>query len=227
MFLALGNDDGGGGEPAPPPSPAGSVAAPTVSVPPSPPAPDPSMSGDPLTRLDTRSGDPEPLTLDEVFPEKKFDVDGTGYTRAARTEDENCTAAVEGSGLSSAIQSGGCTQVLRASYVSGDVISTVGIVNLENAEAVETAFEAAQGTENYITPLPGSGRASDLGQGRALGAQLSRGHYLVLSWVQYADGRNPSGTEDKKLTRHDEEVFEHTILTALSYRMLTGQPLNP
>ena len=225
LYMALGNDSD---DPPASPRARSTAAAPPPSASPSV-SPSAAPTGNPLTRLDTRDNDPQPLTLREVFGKKRVEASGKTYTRAARKENKDCSDAVKGADLRAALRAGGCTQVLRASYVgeSGKVVNTVGIANLEDADAVEKASSAAEGSDSFISPLRGSGPARKLGRGNALGAQLTRGHYLVLSWVQYADGHKPSGTEDKRLTRHDEDVFDETVLSALSYRMLTGKPLTP
>lgn len=211
--------------PTPAPATGTPIAAPTGPV----ASPAPLPTGDPFTRLDSRENDSEPLRLDELFADRKVRTGHTTYRRAARDARENCASAVRGVALRKALRRGACTQVLRASYVSdnGKIIGTIGIANLADAKAVRRAVQSATGSSNHVDPLPGAGPARHLGRGSALGGPMAQGHYLVLSWIQYTDGHRPSSTRDKRLLAFDQDVFEQTVLSALTHRMLTGKPLMP
>ncbi len=90
--------------------------------------------------IGTRAQDPEPLTLQELFP-PQFELNGSSYIRTAADVSKNCSLAVFGSNLQTALQAGRCTQVLRASYISGDgtMMGTVGVANLSSSSAAQKA----------------------------------------------------------------------------------------
>ena len=92
--------------------------------------------------IGTRAQDPEPLTLDELFP-PQFELNGSSYVRTAAAVTKNCSLAVFGADLQAALQAGHCTQVLRASYISGNgtMMGTVGVANLSSSSAAQKAGE--------------------------------------------------------------------------------------
>ena len=214
----------------PGPQPTHTQAQPTKSA--YRPSPTPSGTGaTPSTgsrwrKLGNRSTDPQPLTLREVFGHSRLHAHGHRYRLAGRERTSSCDSAVTGGTLRAALTAGDCTQLLRATYLrdDGKVMGTVGIGNLDDTSGVRRAFSAAAGGEQYVTPLRGSGRTSALGRGAALGVRQVKGHYLVLSWVQYADGHKPSPSGRKQLTAFHNDVVSAALARPLAYRMLTGRP---
>ena len=69
---------------------------------------------------------------------------GKSYTRTAASVTKTCSLAVYGADLQAALQTGHCTQVVRASYISGDgkMMGTVGVVNLISLNAAQKAGKA-------------------------------------------------------------------------------------
>jgi hypothetical protein len=104
--------------------------------------------------IGTRAQDPQPLTLEQLFP-PRFELNGSLDLRTATSLTKNCSLAVFGPDLQAALQEGHCTQVLRASYISGDnaMMGTVGIANLISSAAALKAGQKA-GPEEIIAPLP-------------------------------------------------------------------------
>ncbi len=94
-------------------------------------------------KLQSRSTDPKPLTLKEVFGNGKFTAGGHKYVRTAVNAEKSCTGVVGGRTLEKALKKGGCTQALRATYglSTGSLIGTVGVFNLETQTAAKTAVK--------------------------------------------------------------------------------------
>jgi hypothetical protein len=173
--------------------------------------------------IGTRAEDPEPLTIDELYP-PQFVLDGSSYVRTVASLTTTCSLAVYGAELQAALQDGDCTQVLRASYVSGTMMGTIGVVNLISASAAEKAGEVT-GPQEIIAPLSADkGVTSKLGTGTGVVQAEIKGHYLILMWAEFTDLKAPSTPAQRQLL----EQFATNLVTGsaniyLSTRMLTGK----
>jgi hypothetical protein len=176
--------------------------------------------------IGSRSQDPSPLTLAELFP-PQFELDGSSYVRTAANVSKDCTLAVFGANLQAALQSGHCTQVLRASYISGNgtMMGTVGVANLTSSSAAQKAGQTT-GTQEIIAPLAAQkGPTSKLGNGTGVVQAEIKGHYLILMWAEFTSLKSPSTSAQ----RQQLEQFAASLVTGsaninLSTRMLTGKP---
>jgi hypothetical protein len=176
--------------------------------------------------IGSRSQDPSPLTLAELFP-AQFELDGSSYVRTAAAVSKDCTQAVFGANLQAALQAGHCTQVLRASYVSGSgtMMGTVGVANLIGSNAAQKAGQTT-GTQEIIAPLAAQkGPTSKLGNGTGVVQAEIKGHYLILMWAEFTSLKSPSTSAQ----RQQLEQFAASLVTGsaninLSTRMLTGKP---
>jgi hypothetical protein len=173
--------------------------------------------------IGTRAEDPSPPTIDQLFP-AQFELNGSSFVRTAANETKTCSLAVYGSGLQAALQAGACTQVLRASYVSGTMMGTIGVINLTSASAASKAGKVT-GPNEIIAPLASSkGVTSKLGTGTGVVQAEIKGHYLILMWAEFTDLKSPSTAAQKQQL----EQFAANLVTGsaninLSTRMATGK----
>ena len=89
-----------------------------------------------------RTQDPTPLTTAELFPPAfKNEADKVSYQLVTTKLDKTCSNAVIGPDLIKALKTGQCTQVLRATYVSGDgkIMGTIGVINLSSTNKAHYA----------------------------------------------------------------------------------------
>ena len=103
--------------------------------------------------------------------------------------DKTCSNAVIGADLIKALKAGKCTQVLRASYVSGDgkIMGTIGVVNLATTNQAHYAGKVV-GQSDFIAPLTAAkGVASKLGNGTGVVEAEFKGHYLILTWSEFVE----------------------------------------
>jgi hypothetical protein len=176
--------------------------------------------------IGSRSQDPVPLTLQQLFP-AQFELNGSSYTRTAAEVSKNCSLAVFGSDLQAALQAGHCTQVLRASYISGNgtMMGTVGVANLTSSSAAQKAGQVT-GPQEIIAPLAAQkGPTSKLGNGTGVVQAEIKGHYLILMWAEFTSLKSPSTS----VQRQQLEQFATNLVTGsanidLSTRMLSGKP---
>ena len=172
--------------------------------------------------IGSRSQDPSPLTLAELFP-PQFELDGSSYVRTAAAVSKDCTQAVFGADLQAALQAGHCTQVLRASYISGNgtMMGTVGVANLIGSNAAEKAGETT-GTKEIIAPLAAQkGPTSKLGNGTGVVLAEIKGHYLILMWAEFTSLKSPStAAQRQQLEQFAAALVNGSANINLSTRML-------
>jgi hypothetical protein len=173
--------------------------------------------------IGTRSEDPKQPTIDQLFP-PQFELNGSSFVRTAANLTTTCSLAVYGANLQAALQAGNCSQVLRASYVSGQMMGTIGVINLESASAAAKAGKVT-GPQEIIAPLASSkGVTSKLGTGTGVVQAEVKGHYLILMWAEFTNLKSPSTSAQ----RQELEQFATNLVLGsaninLSTRMLTGK----
>ena len=175
--------------------------------------------------IGTRTEDPDPLTIEGLYP-PQFVLDGSSYVRTAASVTKTCSLAVYGADLQAALQTGHCSQVARASYLSGDskMMGTVGVVNLSTSAAAQKAGQVT-GPQEIIAPLSAQkGLTKKLGSGTGVVQAEIKGHYLILIWAQFTNLKSPSTSA----ARQQLEQFAANLVTGtaninLSTRMLSGK----
>ena len=190
------------------------------------PSPSPSPSLGAWGHIGSRALDPAPLTLAELFP-AQFTSAGTGYTRTVQKAKTRCATALMGSQLVTAVSHAGCTQAMRASYLSADqkLMGTIGVLNLVTATAAEKVGKAS-GPSNFIAQLPAAnGSTRNLTKGNGFEAAEVKGHYLVLVWAEFANLRAARTAAQKaELKAFITLLFQQTANVSLASREVTGQP---
>jgi hypothetical protein len=176
--------------------------------------------------IGTRSQDPEPLTLDELFP-PQFELNGSSYLRTAAAVSKDCSQAVFGADLQTALQAGHCTQVLRASYISGNgtMMGTIGVANLSSSSGAQEAGQTT-GPKEIIAPLAAQkGPTSKLGNGTGVVQAEIKGHYLILMWAEFTNLKSPAtAAQRQQLEQFATDLVTGSANINLSTRMLTGKP---
>lgn len=220
LVVIFVKSSGGGGKPTPGPTQAGPTASSTGgTVTPAatgnanlPGQPKPSIyegynsTTDTFSKINNRSNDSKPLTLDEVF---------TGDGAAPAYEGKNirfkltnqdlttdCGSLVWGDKLKNDLKAAGCTQAVRGAYVStdGKAIAIGVAFNLKSntdAGRVIDTMDPDKGAGGWLlTPKTGNS-VEKLGQGYTWGKADGLGHYLCVTATQRTDGASPAlGSDD-------------------------------
>jgi hypothetical protein len=178
--------------------------------------------------IELRTDDPAPLTLAELFPPAFVnETDHRSFTRAGTKLDTTCSNAVIGQDLTGALQDGKCTQVLRASYFSGDgkMMGTIGVANLSTTNEAHHAGKLV-GTSDFVEPLTTkTGVTSKLGKGTGIVEAEYKGHYLIIIWAEFTSTNAPANnTQDQQLQQFGADLIAGTANISLSQRMLNGHP---
>jgi hypothetical protein len=185
----------------------------------------------PYCRIELSTDDPTPLTVSELFPPAFANKTDKGSFSLVSTKlDKTCSNAVIGKDLITAIKSGKCTQVLRASYVSGNsqIMGTIGVINLKSTTQAHYAGKVV-GQNDFIAPLAAAkGLAKKLGKGTGVVEAEFKGHYLILTWSEFANGTTPkTKAQDHQLEQFSNDLIAGTANISLSQRMVTGAPASP
>ncbi|MFC4111455.1 hypothetical protein [Nonomuraea zeae] len=175
----------------------------------------------------SRSTDPDPITVKEVFgSKKKLTVSGRSYEMTITSKDKKCNDGALGDALQKALKSGKCTQFVRASFrdKDGKVIGTVGVANLKTSKNASSVAKAGD-TKNYVKPLAGKDSVTKLLGSGSGGAKIwTHGHYAILVWFQNKDGTKPDKKGSKRLFEAINDITKATVFPALDNRTLTGSP---
>jgi hypothetical protein len=183
----------------------------------------------PWQHITSQAVDSQPLSTHELYP-ARFTEGGSNGRRTVQRTNTKCTNAVIGSALQAAVRKGGCSQVVRASYLSGNhkVMATIGVLNLADVAAAEKAGKAS-GAAQFIRQLPGPhGPTRNLTKGTGIEVAEVKGHYLILIWTEFANLGAPKGKKQRReLTNFSADLFAGTANVSLTSRMVTGSPANP
>jgi len=185
----------------------------------------------PYCHIELSTDDPTPLTVGELFPPAfTNETDKGSFSLVSTKLDKTCSNAVIGQDLITALKSGKCTQVLRASYMSGNsqIMGTIGVVNLDSTNQAHYAGKVV-GQDDFIAPLAAAkGLAKKLGKGTGVVEAEFKGHYLILTWSEFANGTMPkTKAQDNQLEQFSNDLIAGTANISLSQRMVTGAPASP
>lgn len=193
------------------------------------PSQSPAVPGGPWRYIAVRSTDPVRLTEEELYP-PTFTSAGVVYKRSAADKEAGCHNALIGTSLQVAVHKAGCTQAIRASYLSNaaKVMATVGVFNLKTYTGASSAAQAA-GRSEFVTPLAAkTGPTRLIGQGTGIEYAGIKGHFLVLVWAEFTDLQSPRSTAQRqRLNAFISALMAQTVNVGLSYRMANGKPMLP
>ena len=176
--------------------------------------------------ITSRATDTAPLTVAELYP-AQFLINGSSFVRTTDRADTHCDQGLFGTQLQNAAKVYGCTQVIRASYISGDqtMMGTVGVANLSSTNDAAKAGNTS-GSNDFVTPLNGTtGPTKNLSQGTGVVQAEYKGHYLILIWAEFANLKAPSTqTQRSRLEQFAADLISGSANIALSNRMVNGKP---
>jgi hypothetical protein len=177
----------------------------------------------------TRAIDPSPLTLSQLFP-AQFTVAATGYIRTTQLASTHCSGAVFGAKLRAAVRRYKCSQVMRASYLAKvpKLMGTIGVLNLSNSAGAQGVGKVT-GSSQFIAQLAAhSGPTHSLAKGTGIEEAEVKGHYLILTWVEFTTLRAPRTAHKKaELKAFSTNLINRTANVSLTSRMVTGEPQVP
>ncbi|MET0419674.1 MAG: hypothetical protein ABW022_26965 [Actinoplanes sp.] len=141
--------------------------------------------------LGSRTDDPDPLTLPEVFPgAQRIEAAGSSYRVTMRHLDADCQTATTGA-LGQVLTEHGCSQVVRAVLTApyGDYEVTAGVLNLADAAG---AADVDSRLRQLVETGDGGFAALGGAPSAAATAQVgwhALGHYLLYCVITRPDGQ--------------------------------------
>jgi hypothetical protein len=190
------------------------------------PSASPSPTLGPFGHIASRTADPMPLTVTQLYP-RTFTAAGHPYIRTATRHGKSCAGALVGTRLPAAVKAAKCSQVVRASYASTGIheMGTIGVLNLGTAARAARAGRAA-GAADFIAQVTGRrGPTRLLGRGTGIEEAVAKGHYLILMWSQFTGRHRPrTPAQRKRLESFMTTLFQHTANVSLTNRMVDGAP---
>jgi hypothetical protein len=186
-------------------------------------SPVPSATLGPYGHIATRKTDPAPLTVAQLYP-ASITAGSAPVTRAATSLSKDCSTAVTGSNLISALSAAGCDQAARATYLSSSagLMGTIGVFNLRTAAAARTAARSA-GPSAFVAQLKAKhGPTSKIGTGAGIEEAAAKGHYLILIWAELTSLKKPRPAQQSTLEQFMTSLLDKTANVSLTDRMLGG-----
>jgi hypothetical protein len=179
--------------------------------------------------IGTRAQDPATLTLGQLFP-AQFTAGTASYTRTAQLASTQCARAVFGPRLQAAVRKNECTQVMRASYLvqAQKLMGTIGVLNLASSAGANKVGKTT-GSSEFIAQLTApTGPTHRLTKGTGLEEAEVKGHYLILTWVEFTTLKAPkTASERAQLKAFSADLINRTANVSLTTRMVTGKPQFP
>ena len=176
--------------------------------------------------ITSRATDAAPLTVAELYP-AQFLITGSSFVRTTDRADTDCNPALFGTQLQNAAKVYGCSQVVRASYISGSqtMMGTIGVVNLSSANDAAKARNAF-GANDFVNPLNGkTGPTRNLTQGTGVVQAEYKGHYLILIWAEFTNLKAPTTAAQRaQLEQFASGLISGSANIALRNRMVSGHP---
>jgi hypothetical protein len=162
---------------------------------------------DPEDFIASAGKDTAPLTPESLYPGAKLTMGGRAYAKGTVAAATNCANATQG-GLGAVLTANGCTQLIRATYTSGNVAVTVGVAVFKTeAEATRTKAEFKEGN---ITSLSGSNVKTFCRTTICRKTGNARGRYAYFTISGFLDGKNVVET-DKAVFQAGDDLAEFTF----------------
>jgi len=191
----------------------------------------PPASSEPAPRdISSREADPEPLTVEEVFPEDEIIINPAEppYQVLATQVEEDCTIAAADA-LGELLTEHGCNQVVRATMRSPDenYLITGGIFNLATEAGAEEAYDTVGSmiddeSGRFTGMVAGEGTEAIVLSETRVGWDY-RGHYLIYVVIARADGEPFADRDDS----HAQLILWDIIEVHLRENVLDGRALAP
>lgn len=153
--------------------------------------------------LNTAAQDARPMSLDEVFSDADAKAQSnsiehiTMQLQGNGRLDTDCASTVWGSALKTALQGYGCTQAIRAAYVSSDQhwIGQLVIYNLRDVHSANMLIQDLDpeaGDKGFFLPVSGPSPVDRFGKGSTSASGGACGHFVVIGWSSDAGGSTTS-----------------------------------
>ncbi|MFE3633366.1 hypothetical protein [Streptomyces cellostaticus] len=183
--------------------PSGSATAPSFAPTSAPPP------LDPKDFIASAKKDTAPLSPETLFPGTRLTMGETVYKKGATADTRNCASAAGGN-LPKILTAGGCTRLMRVSYVNGDIAVTVGVAVFDD-EARATKVKSQAGSEkSLVNSLAGKGIKNFCDSAICRTTTNAYGRYAYFTITGFTGGKNVT-TKDTKVFRTGDDLAQFTV----------------
>ncbi len=150
--------------------------------------------------------------------------------QVVKAEAGQCKNAVVGD-LAALLESGGCSQVVRATLLTADqqFVVTTGIFNLRDEATTKQVKEGVKGivnaTKGRFTGFMAGGATDVIGRAKTQLAWDVRGHFLIYCVIARADSGEPDAASPPVTQMVTDLVESYLNETVLTNRTLTPPPV--
>ncbi|SNS22048.1 hypothetical protein SAMN05443665_1001542 [Actinomadura meyerae] len=185
VAVVLLTGGGGGGDAAP------KTAVPTAYT--------PDYAGEGFSQIASRDADKRAVTEGEAFGAKSLKSGAYSFALASSKLSGDCKDGTWGGRLQADLAKFGCSQLVRAAYVSADKkhVGQFIVLNMADENGVKQILrdlDPATGA-GWVAPLKAEGVPA-FGSGFSAAYAKTYGHYAVLTWVQRAGGAQPASLNE-------------------------------
>jgi hypothetical protein len=182
--------------------------------------------------ISSREVDPEPLTVEEVFPDDEIVINPAEppYRVLTTEQSEDCGVAAADD-LAALLDELGCSQVVRATLRSPTeaYLITGGVLNLATEDGADRAYGDIKpliedGSGRFLGLLAGEG-TEPIVLSETVAIWDFRGHYLMYTLIARADGEEFSQADNRYADLIGWDVIEvHLRGTVLEQRATQPNP---
>ncbi|WP_406283437.1 hypothetical protein [Embleya sp. NBC_00896] len=148
--------------------------------------------------------DTAPFSVESLFPNTKFTVDGRAYNVVAAKLDNTCSDGTDPK-LGPALRNQQCTQLIRLAVTGPDgVVSTAAVASFPSADKADAIKNGKDGGELLALAGPGV-KVLDAKKQKHGKQRNSIGRYALLTIDWYADGKDPVG-QDQAIGRVEDDL---------------------
>ncbi|MFA1548113.1 hypothetical protein [Actinomadura chokoriensis] len=158
----------------------------------------PDYLGEGFAQIAARTADGRAITEGEAFGAKSLKTDKYAFTLAA-SRLTDCKSGTWGARLQGDLAKYGCSQIVRAAYVSDDKkhVGQFIVLNMATEDGVKQVLrdlEPATGA-GWVEPLKAPGVPA-FGPGFSAAYAKTYGHYAVITWVERSGGAQPASLNE-------------------------------
>ncbi|MDF3301145.1 hypothetical protein [Streptomyces tropicalis] len=185
--------------PASAPLPSDSAAAPSFAPTSAPPP------LDPKDFISSAGKDTAPLSPETLFPGTQLTMGESVYKKGPTADVKNCAAAAQGT-LPQVLTSGGCTRLMRVTYVKDGIAVTVGVAVFDT-EAQATKAKGRADRKSIVKPLSGKGVKPFCTGAVCRSTTNAYGRYAYFTLSGFTSGKNVTA-KDTKVFRTGDDLAE-------------------
>ncbi|MET8244720.1 hypothetical protein ABZV31_10060 [Streptomyces sp. NPDC005202] len=163
---------------------------------------------DPKDFISSAKKDTAPLSPETLFPGTQLTMGSTVYKKGPTADTKNCASAAQGT-LPKILTTGGCTRLMRVTYVKDGIAVTVGVAVFDT-EAQATKAKGQADKKSIVRPLSGDGIKAFCAGAVCRSTTNSYGRYAYFTLTGFTSGKDVTA-KDTKVFRAGDDLAEFTF----------------